>query len=350
LANQNTAASKPPATPSATSWIGPYTPKPSVASYGYLPNSPPSGKTVLGTVSAAQTWRSPAQSLAYAALWTQQLSERVNKQFCTTSDHIQTGAAAASLLNQAPIKLNLEYDQYAMAQNVADMWLQKLGVEASLVLTEAGVYFQGIYYANVARGNIMLSNPTPYTIGNWLSMGYFDTAYNATHPETPFSPQHWIDSFVTVLGAYGAYSMVEGTVANSVVGTAPRLAIPSEAAIGIENTNINILDKLTRAQKRNVETLNNIINNNLKEHDFSGTLRDLQGDPVPKPGGGFWDHKTEMVQSYNSLQGIKQGLEGSLQNPNLDPEIQAFLQEELSKANSYINQIEELFKPYGGVK
>ncbi|UAC47150.1 hypothetical protein K6959_10365 [Bacillus aquiflavi] len=57
----------------------------------------------------------------------------------------------------------------------------------------------------------------------------------------------------------------------------------------------DVSEELTRAQKRNVEALNNVIANNLKDHDFSGTLRDLQGNPVPKPSGGFWDHKTEMI-------------------------------------------------------
>jgi hypothetical protein len=112
----------------------------------------------------------------------------------------------------------------------------------------------------------------------------------------------------------------------------------------------DVIESLTRAQKRNVETLNNVIENNLKEHDFSGTLRDLQGNPVPNPNGGFWDHKTEMIQSYDALTGVKKGLEGSLKNPNLTPEVSEFLQGELNKANSYIQKIDDLFEPYGGVK
>ena len=111
-----------------------------------------------------------------------------------------------------------------------------------------------------------------------------------------------------------------------------------------------VLESLSRAQKRNVQTLNNVIENNLKEHDFSGTLRDLQGNPVPKPNGGFWDHKTEMVQSYNALIGVRNGLEGSLKNPNLSPEVSKFLQGELDKTNIYIQKIEDLFAPFGGVK
>nr|MBP9479668.1 hypothetical protein [Sebaldella sp.] len=120
-----------------------------------------------------------------------------------------------------------------------------------------------------------------------------------------------------------------------------------------QNVSLNdssIKDSLSRAQNRNVKTLNNVIKENLKEHDFSGTLRDLQGDPVPKEGGGFWDHKTEMIQSYDALNGVKRGLEGSLENPNLDIAVKNYLQNELDKTNFYINKIEKLFEPFGGVK
>jgi RHS repeat-associated protein len=112
----------------------------------------------------------------------------------------------------------------------------------------------------------------------------------------------------------------------------------------------NITNQLTRAQQRNVQTLDNVVRNNLTRNDFSGTLRDLQGNPVPRPGGGFWDHRTEMVQSYNSLQGVRRGLEGSLNNPNLDSAVRTFLQGELNRANTYINMIDDLFWPFGGVR
>lgn len=108
--------------------------------------------------------------------------------------------------------------------------------------------------------------------------------------------------------------------------------------------------ELTRAQQRNLNKLKNIVENNLTEGDFSGTLADLQGNPIPKPGGGYWDHLTEMKQSYKGLQDVKRGLEGSLQNPSLSESIRNTLQSNLDIANSQLNRIEELFKPYGGIK
>ena len=108
--------------------------------------------------------------------------------------------------------------------------------------------------------------------------------------------------------------------------------------------------ELSRAQKRNLETLDNIVNKHLTEMDFSGTLRDLKGNPVPKPGGGYWNHLQEMQDSYKGLSKIKWGFEGSLQNPNLSDSIRKTLQDSLDKANTNLKKIEDLFAPFGGVK
>lgn len=109
--------------------------------------------------------------------------------------------------------------------------------------------------------------------------------------------------------------------------------------------------KLSRAQERNIKKMDNVIENNLKEHDFSGTLRDLKGDPVPnKKTGGFWDHKTEMIQSYNSLKGGERKLKDSLKNPNLDLEVRKYIENKLKTLQIQIKRIEDLFRPFGGVK
>ena len=114
--------------------------------------------------------------------------------------------------------------------------------------------------------------------------------------------------------------------------------------------NVHIVEELSRAQKRNLETLDNIVNKHLSEMDFSGTLRDLQGNPVPKPGGGYWNHLQEMKDSYKGLSKIKRGLEGSLQNPNLSDRLRKTLQDALNKANKNLKKIEDLFEPFGGIK
>lgn len=84
--------------------------------------------------------------------------------------------------------------------------------------------------------------------------------------------------------------------------------------------------------------------------DKSGTLRDLQGNPVQNGKGGYFDHLGEMKDSYKSLKKIKKALKGSLKNPNLSDADRALLQEGLNKTDSYILIIQELFKPYGGIE
>ena len=78
-------------------------------------------------------------------------------------------------------------------------------------------------------------------------------------------------------------------------------------------------------------------------------MRELQGNHVPNPLGGYYGHLTEMKQSYVSLNKIKRGLEGSLKNPNLTNRSRSVLQKSLDKANLYILKIEKLFEPFGGI-
>ena len=112
----------------------------------------------------------------------------------------------------------------------------------------------------------------------------------------------------------------------------------------------DVPNTLTDSQKATIDKLDNIVDDHLKDHDFSGTLRDLQGDPVPKPGGGYWDHMGEMKDSYRGLQKVKRSLENSLKNPNLSDIDRKLLQQSYDEAVAYINKIEELFAPYGGVQ
>lgn len=96
-------------------------------------------------------------------------------------------------------------------------------------------------------------------------------------------------------------------------------------------------------------SLANTINDHITEGDFSGTLRDLQGNPVPNGKGGYFDHLAEMKDSYAGLNKARKGLEGSLKNPNLSDIDRTLLQEGLDNANSYISRIQDMFKPFGGI-
>lgn len=102
----------------------------------------------------------------------------------------------------------------------------------------------------------------------------------------------------------------------------------------------------TRAQIVTLAKLNNLVNDHLTEGDFSGTELDLQGKPVPKPGGGTWNHLEEMNNAYDGLKSVQKGLEGTLKNPNIDPVTKQHIQDALTKTNTYITKIEKLYNKY----
>ena len=128
-------------------------------------------------------------------------------------------------------------------------------------------------------------------------------------------------------------------------------ALMPDADIPDTETADTLLDStLTDTQKSRLKILDNTIEHSLKETDFSGTLRDLQGNPVPNPQGGYYDHLTEMRQSYKALRKVQKSLEGSLQNPNLSTTDKEILTGSLSKTMNYIQRIEKLFEPFGGIE
>ena len=46
----------------------------------------------------------------------------------------------------------------------------------------------------------------------------------------------------------------------------------------------------------------------------------------------------------------KRSIEGSLNNPNIDPDVKAVLEDALKIANAHIERIDNLFEPYGGIE
>ncbi|EQC2254259.1 T7SS effector LXG polymorphic toxin, partial [Listeria monocytogenes] len=113
----------------------------------------------------------------------------------------------------------------------------------------------------------------------------------------------------------------------------------------------NILDKikaankikyieslLTPAQKKSIKRIDNNIQDHLTDGDFSGTKRDLEGNPVPKKGqpGKYWNHLDEMLNTYQSLNNSTRSIENSLTNPNLDKKVRVYLESKLKEANLQI--------------
>ena len=104
-----------------------------------------------------------------------------------------------------------------------------------------------------------------------------------------------------------------------------------------------VQDKLTRAQRRNVQTFINIYDNNLKYSDFTGTLKDLLGSPVLKGNGNAYNHLQEMEQSYVALKKVHRALENSLKNPNLERDVYEYLMKNYEAVSMNLRKIENLF-------
>lgn len=87
----------------------------------------------------------------------------------------------------------------------------------------------------------------------------------------------------------------------------------------------------------------------LTEMDLKGAQRDLDGNPVPKPGGGYYDHAQEVSDAYRSLSDLKKSWEGVLKNPNLDAELRQLYTSMLIEVNVTMKKVDNMFAPYGGV-
>ena len=95
---------------------------------------------------------------------------------------------------------------------------------------------------------------------------------------------------------------------------------------------------LNQKQESAIRKIDNTIKNALKDHDITGTIKNMDGNPVPKQNGGSWDHMQEM---QNTLRGLRNNAE-TLKNVN-NPEAQAAY----GRATDAINKIESALKGHG---
>jgi hypothetical protein len=95
---------------------------------------------------------------------------------------------------------------------------------------------------------------------------------------------------------------------------------------------------LTQKQDSAIRRINNLVSKALKDHDITGTLKDMDGNPVPKDSGGYWDHMQEM---QNTLRGLRNHA-GTLENVD-----NSVAQDSYQKALDAIRKIEDAIKGHG---
>jgi hypothetical protein len=71
---------------------------------------------------------------------------------------------------------------------------------------------------------------------------------------------------------------------------------------------------LTQQQTAAIRKIDNAIRDHLKPDDISGALRDMLGNPVPKPGGGHYNHFKELTDTLAGLRKQARVLE-AVNNP-----------------------------------
>lgn len=98
--------------------------------------------------------------------------------------------------------------------------------------------------------------------------------------------------------------------------------------------------KLNQKQESSIKKIDNLIKNSIKDHDITGTLKDMDSNPIIKPDGSgkYWNHMKEMQDTLNGLRNHA----NTLKNVN-NPEAQAAY----GRATDAINKLESAIKGHG---
>ncbi|WP_436877097.1 hemagglutinin repeat-containing protein [Siccibacter turicensis] len=122
--------------------------------------------------------------------------------------------------------------------------------------------------------------------------------------------------------------------AGSGMGTPP----PPENDSNLQNS--KAAQKLNQKQESSIKKIDNLIKNSIKDHDITGTLKDMDSNPIIKPDGSgkYWNHMKEMQDTLNGLRNHA----NTLKNVN-NPEAQAAY----GRATDAINKLESAIKGHG---
>ncbi|MEW9701496.1 RHS repeat-associated core domain-containing protein [Paenibacillus sp. SI8] len=84
----------------------------------------------------------------------------------------------------------------------------------------------------------------------------------------------------------------------------------------------------------------------LDDRHLEAYERDLNGDPILDEDGEPWDHKTEVENAAAGLRKAVRGLEGSLNNPKLNPEIRKKFEEAVSQGKEILDRVDKIKEKY----
>lgn len=98
--------------------------------------------------------------------------------------------------------------------------------------------------------------------------------------------------------------------------------------------------KLNQKQESSIKKIDNLIKNSIKDHDITGTLKDMDSNPIIKPDGSgkYWNHMKEMQDTLNGLRNHA----NTFKNVN-NPEAQSAY----GRATDAINELELAIKGHG---
>lgn len=128
-------------------------------------------------------------------------------------------------------------------------------------------------------------------------------------------------------------------------GKIPVFEIP-EPVVGSPLGTTSPQSKLTKAQKRRVDKIDKIIDDHLTERDIQGLIRDVSRNPVPKPGGGHFDHFKEVTEAIKGLKNEIRSLRKSMRNPRMDAATREEIQCAIDKAHNMITRVEKIIKSH----
>jgi len=99
-------------------------------------------------------------------------------------------------------------------------------------------------------------------------------------------------------------------------GTGSGTGTPPPPENDSNQQNKNAEQKLNQKQESSIRKFDNLIKNSIKDHDITGTLKDMDGNPIIKPdsGGKYWNHMKEMQDTLNGLRNHANTLK-NLNNP-----------------------------------